>query len=143
MTKFKVDPETISKWQDKYQDEKFKAINLFITLSVATFGFLINLFSRIDFHLSNKIARTLIGFGSFLLFVCIIIFLIVLLFRVEGVSNLADISKAQELTPELMRKIKNSIRIESVSRVLFNVGTWVFGIGEIALITGFFFHLNP
>jgi hypothetical protein len=61
MSKLIPDPESIRRWQDKHHDEKSKAINLFITLSVATFGFLINQFSHSDFQLKDSKSRNFIG----------------------------------------------------------------------------------
>jgi hypothetical protein len=74
--------------------------------------------------------------------VCIIEFLLLLLFRINGFSKVLDIFRAEELTPEVSKKIKVAKRIERTTQILFNVGVCMFGISEALLIVGFYFHLN-
>jgi len=113
-----------SRWEDKSIDEFGKTITLFLGMSFASIGFVLNLLINKDFHFRNNLSRDLILLGLLIILICVVIFIATSINKLRHI-NFKWVSKNQEAWETLR-----------YSFILFVNSMVIFGVGEIILIAG-------
>jgi hypothetical protein len=134
------DKDRFVRWNQLTISERGKAINLFLTLSLATIGFVVTLLLKDNFEFKKCFAKLSILTGTSLLLIDVVILLSLILNRLKGFSNTAKKIRAEdEQEKELLTETNTAT--DKRTLLLFKISTWVFGIGEILVVVGFLAHI--
>ena len=136
--------ERFIRWQQITIAETGKTISLFLAVSFATIGFVINQLSRADFRFKNCWDNVFVISGTILLLVSISIFLYTILNRLKDFRKTTQKIKSEKdkdyfLKDKLEKETK---KIGKITWALFNFGLWTFGISEFFIIIGFIIQVS-
>ncbi len=135
--------ESFVRWQQVTNNERGKAINLFLGMSFATVGFVINQVMKTDFNFSYCCDKILIGVGTFLLLLHIIILVLLVLNRLKDDRLTANLAKIRNINPKgevesLRKEVKE---IGACTHLLFKISLLIFAIAEPLIIIGFIINV--
>lgn len=128
----------VTRWYDLTISERGKAINLFLSISIATLGFVISSLVKEDFHFSNCFEKIFLVTGALFLLFNIIVLLIITHLRVSLFNNITKELQNQNETNDL-RKQNNRRNGIIKNSLIFSV--YLLSIGEFFIVIGFFIHI--
>ena len=138
--------EAFARWQQRHLDARTGVINLFITLSLATIGFIINaLVDNNKLQLTDDCAKYCIYWGCIFLGLCLVTLFILTLNRLSSFRWTAQIARnVGDENKELRGILRTRVDLkDKISLYLFNIGIILFIIGEAIVVLGFYIHLRP
>ena len=134
--------ESFIRWQGRSIEELGKAINLLLTLSLATIGFVVAKLLE-DFYFLSCFTKYLIIIGSFVLLITTILLLILIRNRLVSIRKTAQIARKREkgLTDNL-QKMRDVVRsLDKSTWTLFNSSVLCFIIGQTSVVIGFIIEI--
>jgi hypothetical protein len=135
--------ESFIRWQQVTINERGKTINLFLGMSFATLGFVINELTKSDFHFRFCCDRFLIIVGTFLLLLNIVTLILLVLNRLKDFRLTTEISKKRECSDS---SVITSLKKESectgkVTHNLFILSLVLFTCAESLIVLVFIINV--
>lgn len=131
------------RWQGRSLEELGKTINLLLTISLATIGFVLNIILNKDFYFQNCYSKMAITLGTFVVLTSIILLLVISKNRLLSFKLTTSIARKREKKKmDGIEKLRERVskKDENIWS-LFNTSVWFFGIGEGSLIIGFLIQI--
>lgn len=131
--------ESFIRWQGRTSEELGKAINLLLSLCLATIGFIISKLLDKDFQFLNCTAKLLVSIGSIILLIAVIILLLLIYNRLHAFKGTTQIARRRETDDRsgiivLREKVNQR---DKCTWTLFNISIITFSSGELFVIVGF------
>ncbi len=139
----KINKVSFIRWQQVSINERGKAINLFLSMSFATIGFVISQLIKTDFKFKCCCDEILIAVGTCLLLFHVIFLLSLVLNRLKGFRLTTKIAKLRDKNPpdEVGLLRKENKEIDACTHFLFGLSVLIFAIAEPLIILGFIINV--
>ncbi len=136
--------ESFIRWQGRTIEELGKAINLLLSLCLATIGFIVSKLLDKDFLFLNCTGKSLVFIGTIILLIAAIILLFLIYNRLHAFRGTTKIARKRETND---RTNINTLRTEVNQRdkctwTLFSFAIAAFSFGELFVIIGFIIEIT-
>ena len=135
--------ESFVRWQGRSLEQLGIAINLLLSLCLATIGFTISKLLDKDFIFLNHFTRKIILLGSFNILLTILLVLFLIYNRLHSFKKTTQIARKRETNnlsniDILREKVKKA---DKLTWLFFNISLVSFALGEILVFVGFIFQI--
>lgn len=135
----KIQNGSFIRWQSRSIEELGKAVNLLLTLCLATIGFVLAKLLDKDFKFQNCSSNTIVIIGVFILLISTILLLVLMYNRLQAFKKTTEIARKREKNE---RNDIDTLRLEVKKKdkctwMLFHYSINTFIVGEAIIIIGF------
>lgn len=137
--------ERFIRWQAIAIEQRGKAMNVLLSLSLATIAFLANQIMNNHFQFKTICAEYFMGGGSFFLLSCIVITLLLHICRLKDFDQTKNIIKAriQHKPQTIIIPMQTENRSTGkLTKCGFNISVWCFLLGEIFVVIGLILQIK-
>jgi hypothetical protein len=138
--------ESFTEWQERTLILRTKSINIFLSITLATIGFIISKILDKEFEFRNCCAAVFLGLGASVLLINTIALLILMLNRLKGFRITTQIAKKRsdpQCTEQIDELRKQSLAIDNKTHCIFQTSVFLFLIGEVFTVIGFGIQIWP
>ena len=135
--------ESFIRWQGRTIEELGKAVNILLSLCIATIGFIVSKLLEKDFIFFNCMAKLFVIIGSVSLLIATVILLILMYNRLHAFRGTAQIARKREKNKrEGIDSLREKVRKkDECTWTLFNLSISTFSLGELFVIIGFIIEI--
>lgn len=137
--------EAFSKWQERTQNLRTHTISVFLGMSLATIGFIIDKILEPTFSFISIYSKVAFIIAGILLLANTVTTLILMLNRLQGFRHTTIIvrKRDKEDRVDIDELRQESFKIDQDTHWLFNLSVWLFSFGELVTIVAFVMQISP
>lgn len=135
--------ESFIRWQGRTIEELGKAINLLLSLCLATIGFIVSKLLDKDFCFLNCTAKLLVSIGSIILLIATITLLVLIYNRLHAFKGTTQIARKREINDrsDIIALREKVNKRDKCTWTLFKLSIFTFSLGELFVIAGFIIEI--
>ncbi len=134
-----TDNKSFVRWQGRTIEEFGKIINLLLTLSLATIGFVISKMLDKDFSFRNSSAKFIVCLGTLIALTTVVTLLVLIYNRFKAFKITTQIARSREKNKrdDIVSLRSKATRIDKQTWLLFKVSISFFLLSELLTVLGF------